>query len=179
MLAEQIGQPGIEPVFVPNLHGESGSFHVASVAGRSFATARAGWSLPVFTSWGRPVLTGFDSLGNETRADTILPTKVREEYMLTAEKPLRAMGNISYRNSFIMLALFWILPIRSLGQTATTPQNTPAPLQSVRNNAAAGASDKKDNSAVVGVWRGELDNLPGATLNVTDEAGSLQGAILF
>lgn len=99
--------------------------------------------------------------------------------MLTAEKPLRAMGNISYRNSFIMLALFCILPIGSLGQTASTPQNTPAPLQSVRNNAAASAPDKKVNSAVVGVWRGELDNLPGATLNVTDEAGSLQGAILF
>ena len=45
--------------------------------------------------------------------------------------------------------------------------------------AAAVAADKKDNSAVVGVWRGELDNLPAATLNVTDEAGPLQGAMLF
>jgi hypothetical protein len=45
--------------------------------------------------------------------------------------------------------------------------------------AAAVAADKQDNSAVVGVWRGELDNLPAATLNVTDEAGPLQGAMLF
>jgi len=44
--------------------------------------------------------------------------------------------------------------------------------------ATAGAADKKDNSAV-GVWRGELDNLPPATLNVTDETGPLQGAMLF
>ena len=52
-------------------------------------------------------------------------------------------------------------------------------VQSIRNNAAAGAADKEDNSAVVGVWRGELDTLPEATLNVTDEAGPLQGATLF
>jgi hypothetical protein len=31
----------------------------------------------------------------------------------------------------------------------------------------------------VGIWRGELDNLPVVTLNITDEAGSLQGAMLF
>ena len=100
--------------------------------------------------------------------------------MLTAcENPLRAIGNVVYRNGFIMIALFSVFPIGSLGQTASTPQNTAAPSPSVRHNAAAGAPDKKDNSAVVGIWRGELDNLPGATLNVTDEAGSLQGAILF
>ena len=45
--------------------------------------------------------------------------------------------------------------------------------------ATGAAADRKDNSAVVGVWRGELDNLPAATLNITDEAGPLQGAILF
>jgi len=44
---------------------------------------------------------------------------------------------------------------------------------------AAIAADKTDNSAVVGVWRGELDDMPAATLNITDEAGPLQGAMLF
>ena len=39
------------------------------------------------------------------------------------------------------------------------PQQTPAP--------------------VLGVWRGQFDGLPGVTLVVTDENGSLQGAILF
>jgi len=32
---------------------------------------------------------------------------------------------------------------------------------------------------VLGVWRGQFDGLPGVTLVVTDENGSLQGAILF
>lgn len=41
------------------------------------------------------------------------------------------------------------------------------------------AADKKGHAAVVGIWRGELDNLPAATLNITDEAGPLQGAMLF
>jgi len=40
-------------------------------------------------------------------------------------------------------------------------------------------TDKADNAAIVGVWRGEMDELPVATLNITDEAGSLQGAMLF
>jgi hypothetical protein len=43
----------------------------------------------------------------------------------------------------------------------------------------AGAQDKARNVALVGVWRGELNNLPAVTLNITDEAGPLQGAILF
>jgi len=43
----------------------------------------------------------------------------------------------------------------------------------------AGATDKARNAAIVGVWRAELDNLPAATLTITDEAGPLQGAMLF
>jgi hypothetical protein len=44
---------------------------------------------------------------------------------------------------------------------------------------AIGAIDKGHNVAVVGIWRGEWDHLPAATLNITDEAGPLQGAMLF
>jgi len=35
------------------------------------------------------------------------------------------------------------------------------------------------NGAIVGIWRAEYANLPAATLNITDEAGPLQGAMLF
>src|SRR5689334_10949965 len=35
------------------------------------------------------------------------------------------------------------------------------------------------NDAIVGIWRAEYDNLPAATLNITDETGPLQGAMLF
>src|SRR5215467_4570643 len=41
------------------------------------------------------------------------------------------------------------------------------------------ASYKVNNAAIVVIWEGELDNLPAATLNITDEAGPLQGAMLF
>jgi len=41
------------------------------------------------------------------------------------------------------------------------------------------ATDKGRNVAVVGIWRGELDNLPAVTLNITDEAGPLQGVFCF
>src|SRR5258708_36723801 len=41
------------------------------------------------------------------------------------------------------------------------------------------ASPKGSNTAILGIWRGEFDNVPAATLNVTDEAGLLQGAMLF
>lgn len=44
---------------------------------------------------------------------------------------------------------------------------------------AVAAPGKGRNAAVCGVWRGELDNLPAVVLNLTDEAGPLQGAILF
>lgn len=36
-----------------------------------------------------------------------------------------------------------------------------------------------DSEKLVGVWRGQMDNLPAVTLNVTDEGGGLNGAILF
>jgi hypothetical protein len=41
------------------------------------------------------------------------------------------------------------------------------------------ATDNRRDVAIVGVWRGKLDKLPAATLNVTDEAGPLQGAVVF
>jgi hypothetical protein len=41
------------------------------------------------------------------------------------------------------------------------------------------ASDKEHNAAIVGIWEGDLDNLHVATLNITDESGPLQGAMLF
>ena len=45
--------------------------------------------------------------------------------------------------------------------------------------ASVGATRKGANAAIVGVWRGEFENLSAATLNITDEAGPLQGAVLF
>ena len=45
--------------------------------------------------------------------------------------------------------------------------------------AMVAATDKERNAPIVGIWQGELDNLPAVTLNITDEAGSLQGAMLF
>jgi hypothetical protein len=39
---------------------------------------------------------------------------------------------------------------------------------------AAGTYD-----AVAGVWRGQIDGLPGVTMTISDEAGNLSGAILF
>ena len=44
---------------------------------------------------------------------------------------------------------------------------------------AAAANEKEGDAAILGIWRGELDNLPAVTLNITEEAGPLQGAILF
>ena len=41
------------------------------------------------------------------------------------------------------------------------------------------AQSKPNNDAITGIWRGEIDNVPAATLNITDEAGPLQGAMLF
>jgi hypothetical protein len=41
------------------------------------------------------------------------------------------------------------------------------------------AMGKGPNDAIVGIWRGEYENLPAVTLNITDEAGPLQGAMLF
>jgi hypothetical protein len=45
--------------------------------------------------------------------------------------------------------------------------------------ATATANEKKADGAILGIWRGELDNLPAVTLNITEEAGPFQGAILF
>jgi len=36
-----------------------------------------------------------------------------------------------------------------------------------------------DPSPIVGIWRCQMDGLPAVTLTVTDEGGSLTGAILF
>jgi len=44
---------------------------------------------------------------------------------------------------------------------------------------AASANEKKADAAILGIWRAEQDNLPAVTLNITEEGGSLQGAILF
>lgn len=41
------------------------------------------------------------------------------------------------------------------------------------------STTKHDLSQITGVWRGECDALPCATLTITDETGSLSGAILF
>ena len=42
----------------------------------------------------------------------------------------------------------------------------------------AGAQER-DNTGVLGVWRGKEGDLPAVTLTVTDEGGPLAGAILF
>jgi hypothetical protein len=44
---------------------------------------------------------------------------------------------------------------------------------------AAATTDKNVNASITGIWRGEFENLPAVTLNITDEAGPLQGAVLF
>jgi hypothetical protein len=36
-----------------------------------------------------------------------------------------------------------------------------------------------DHSSIIGIWRCQMDGLPAVTLTVTDESGSLTGAILF
>jgi hypothetical protein len=43
----------------------------------------------------------------------------------------------------------------------------------------AGATGNGQYDAITGIWRGELFGVPAATLNITDEAGPLQGAMLF
>jgi hypothetical protein len=47
------------------------------------------------------------------------------------------------------------------------------------SRAIAQAPPGVTNSNVVGVWRCEMNGLPALTLLVTDESGSLTGAILF
>jgi hypothetical protein len=36
-----------------------------------------------------------------------------------------------------------------------------------------------DKSPILGIWRCQMDGLPAVTLTVTDEGGSLRGAVLF
>lgn len=40
-------------------------------------------------------------------------------------------------------------------------------------------SSQPDAKPLVGVWRGQMDDLPAVTLTITDEGGGLSGAILF
>ena len=43
----------------------------------------------------------------------------------------------------------------------------------------AAAAQTSERSEWVGVWRGQLDNLPGVDMVITNEGGELRGAILF
>ena len=40
-------------------------------------------------------------------------------------------------------------------------------------------SDKPTTRALTGIWRGNMDGLPEVVLTITDEGGSLSGAVLF
>ena len=40
-------------------------------------------------------------------------------------------------------------------------------------------ADQSSVTRLVGVWRGQIDNLPGVDMVITDEGGKLRGAILF
>ncbi|MGB8258882.1 MAG: hypothetical protein WCE75_00965 [Terracidiphilus sp.] len=44
---------------------------------------------------------------------------------------------------------------------------------------AAAAPPPSGNAALTGVWRGEMNGLPAIALVITDEGGSLSGAVLF
>jgi hypothetical protein len=48
-----------------------------------------------------------------------------------------------------------------------------------QNGSAKGGVVPTGNAAVVGVWRGDLESLPWATITLTEEGGGLSGAILF
>ena len=43
----------------------------------------------------------------------------------------------------------------------------------------AQANDEHERSRFMGVWRADVDGLPFVTLNLTDESGTLAGAVLF
>ncbi|MGD0157526.1 MAG: hypothetical protein ABSB50_15625 [Terracidiphilus sp.] len=50
----------------------------------------------------------------------------------------------------------------------------------MQSQAPKPADSSAANAAnITGVWRGEMNGLPGVTLVVTDEGGSLSGAVLF
>ncbi|MFZ0744352.1 MAG: hypothetical protein WAM85_08090 [Terracidiphilus sp.] len=40
-------------------------------------------------------------------------------------------------------------------------------------------STATDKASITGIWRADLDGLPYVTLNITNETGSLSGAVLF
>ena len=65
------------------------------------------------------------------------------------------------RNCLIVLALL----------TALVPQSLYAQ--------SASPSPSQNTSTFVGVWRGQFDNLPGVDLVITDEGGTLHGAVVF
>jgi hypothetical protein len=48
-----------------------------------------------------------------------------------------------------------------------------------QTNASAGQNAHAANAPITGVWRGQMDNLPGVVLTITDEGGSLAGGVLF
>jgi hypothetical protein len=49
----------------------------------------------------------------------------------------------------------------------------------VRGRAQANAGRQNSNEQLVGVWNADTDGLPAATVVLTDEGGSLTGAIMF
>jgi hypothetical protein len=51
-------------------------------------------------------------------------------------------------------------------------------LNTMQNNAQSAAPQTAD-AAITGVWRADLDGLPAVVLVVTDETGSLSGAMMF
>ncbi len=63
-----------------------------------------------------------------------------------------------------------IVPIAALLLIALSANSQSAPHQQPQSPAPA---------TVTGVWRGKMNGLPGVTLVVTDEGGSLSGAVLF
>jgi hypothetical protein len=66
----------------------------------------------------------------------------------------------------IKTVFLFVLPL--LIAAAAGAQTTPAATKSA-----------PDTAPVVGVWRAQADGLPIVTLTVTDESGTLAGAVLF
>jgi hypothetical protein len=66
----------------------------------------------------------------------------------------------------IKTVFLFVLPL--LIAAAAGAQTTPAAAKSA-----------PDTAPVVGVWRAQADGLPIVTLTVTDESGTLAGAVLF
>jgi hypothetical protein len=51
--------------------------------------------------------------------------------------------------------------------------------QQPQQSASTASVSIRDEAAVTGVWRGQFEGLPWATITLTDEGGGLSGAILF